>query len=121
MDFIGTAHWSETNSGTPKVPTWARTEHYGLAAGAVYAPIKNCSTSKRLADVDDVESQSVALPSYSEVRQSTTKVKRRKEVLNVESEGCTYSGAFFKDTLTGFGSIVYPQGDRFSPRHDPII
>lgn len=115
MDFLAGGHWSEANAGT-SVAAWARTEQYGLAANSVFIPIKNCS-SKRIADVEDIESQSVALPSYSEVRQSTTRVKRRKEVLNIESEGCTYSGAFFKETLTGFGSIVYPQGDRCNPRH----
>ena len=128
MDFMGSGRWPEANgpnaaaAAAAAAAAWAMTEQYILPAGtvqhgAVFIPMKTCAR-KRPTDVEEADNQ--ALPSFSEVRQSTTsRAKRRKEVLNVESEGCTYSGAFYKDTLTGFGSIVYPQGDRFGPPPAP--
>jgi hypothetical protein len=115
MDFLGNGHWSEGAGAAGAAAAWGIAEHtsaglFPLPANGVYMPLPVRGT-KRHVDIEELDFKT-SVPTYSGVRQSASRVKRRKEVLTLESEGCTYSGAFFKDTLTGFGSIVYPQGDR---------
>ena len=89
MDFMGSGRWPETNgpnaaaAAAAAAAAWAMTEQYILPAGtvqhgAVFIPMKTCAR-KRPTDVEEADNQ--ALPSFSEVRQSTTsRAKRRKEV-----------------------------------------
>jgi hypothetical protein len=115
MDFLGNGHWSSEGAGAAgTAAAWGIAEQssaglFSMPTSGVFMPLPGRGP-KRL--VDEELDYKTSLSTYSEVRQSTSRIKRRKEVLTLESEGCTYSGAFFKDTLTGFGSIVYPQGDR---------
>ncbi len=115
--FLGNGHWSEGAGAAGAAAAWSIAEQssaglFPMPTSGVYMPLPGRGP-KRLVDMEELDFKTTTLPTYSEVRQSASQIKRRKEVLTLESEGCTYSGAFFKDTLTGFGSIVYPQGDRF--------
>ena len=123
MDFLGNGHWSEGAGAAGAAAAWGIAEQssaglFPMPTSGVYMPLPGRGP-KRLVDIEEMDYKTTTLPPYSEVRQSASRVKRRKEVLTLESEGCTYSGAFFKDTLTGFGSIVYPQGDRYTHRDAP--